>query len=181
MVLIFNLSAGAVLALSTATWIAFQLTGLDQYQLVAGFAVMALLSIVLELQQKPSWRPRYFWVVPGWLAGLTGEGLALRDAVGPVPGYLTLGAAGAAFVALIVHASTRRPGGRWLVGLVGAGAIVTGFQVIGYARPEWKHPVLYGVNAVALVAGILCAAQLYRARKAAATTPPEREDLLVDR
>ena len=49
--------------------------------------------------------------MPGWLAGLTGEGLALRDAGSPVPGYLTLGAAGAAFVALIIHASTRRPGG----------------------------------------------------------------------
>jgi len=180
-VLIFNLSAGAVLALSTATWIAFQLADLDRYQLVAGFAVMAVLSIVLELQRKPAWRPRYFWVVPGWLAGLTGEGLALRDAGSPVPGYLALGAAGAAFVALIVHASTRRPGGRWLVGLAGAGAIVMGFQVIGYTRPEWKHPVLYGVNAVALVAGVFCAVQLYRARRAAAATPPEREDLPVDR
>ena len=181
MVLVFNLSAGVVLALSTATWIAFQLAGLDRYQLVAGFAVMALLSIGLELQRKPSWHPRYFWFVPGWLAGLTGEGLALRDAGYPVPGYLTLGAAGAAFVALIVHASTKRPGGRWLLGLAGAGAIVMGFQVIGYARPEWKHPVLYGLNAVALVAGIFCSVQLYRARRAAAATPPGREDRPIDR
>jgi hypothetical protein len=180
-VLIFNLAGGAVLALSVATWIAFQLAGFDLYQLVAGFAVMSFLSIGLELQRKPSWRPRYFWVVPGWLAGLTGEGLALHDAGSPVPGYLTLGAAGAAFVALIVHASTRRPGGRWLVGLASAGAIVVGFQVIGYARPEWKHPVLYGVNAVALVASVFCAVQLYRARKAAAATPPGHADLPIDR
>jgi hypothetical protein len=180
-VLIFNLSAGAVLALSAATWIAVQLAGFEPYRLVAGFAAMTLLSIVLELPRKPSWRPRYFWIVPGWLAGLTGEGLALHHAVGPVPGYLTLGAAGAAFAALIVHASTRRPGGRWLVGLVGAGAIVIGFQVIGYARPEWKHPVLYGVNAVALVAVVLCGVQLYRARSAAAAAPAGREDLPSDR
>jgi hypothetical protein len=171
-VLIFNLSAGAVLALSAATWGAVQLAGFERYRLVAGFAAMAILSILLELQRRPAWRPRYFWVVPGWLAGLTGEGLALRDAGSPVPGYLTLGAAGAAFVALIVHASIRRPGGRWLAGLAGAGAIVIGFQVIGYARPEWKHPVLYGVNAVALVAGIFCGVQLYRARKAAAAIRP---------
>lgn len=181
MVLIFNLSAGAVLSLSAATWVAVQLAGFDLYRLVAGFAAMALLSIVLELQRRPSWRPRYFWIVPGWLAGLTGEGLALRDAGSPVPGYLTLGAAGAACVALIIHASLRRPGGRWLVSLVGAGAIVTGFQVIGYARPEWKHPVLYAVNAVALIASVFFGVQLYRARTAAAATPPGREDLPSNR
>lgn len=180
-VLIFNLSAGVVLALSAVSWGAVQLAGFDLYGLVVGFAVMTILSIVLELQRKPSWRPRYFWVAPGWLAGLTGEGLALHDAVGPIPGYLALGAAGVALVTLIVHASMRRPGGRWLVGLVGAAAIVVGFQVIGYARPEWKHPVLYGVNAVALAAVVFCAVRLHRARKAAAAAPLGREDQLAGR
>lgn len=170
MVLIFNLAAGAVAAVAAAAAAAAHFAGFDRYWLVAGFAAMTVLGGGLELHPRPSWHPRYFWIVPAWFVGLVGLGLALHDAVDPTAGFVALGAAAAAFLALTLFAIIRKPGGRWLAGVVGAGAIVSGFQWIGYARPEWKHPVLYGVNGVALVSMIFCAVQLYRARKAAETT-----------
>jgi uncharacterized membrane protein HdeD (DUF308 family) len=81
-----------------------------------------------------------------------------------VAGDVALGVAGAGVIAMTVYAAMRKPGGKWLVGVVGASAIVAGFQVIGYARPEWKHPVLYVVNAIALVAAIVCGVKLHRVR-----------------
>ena len=168
MVLVFNLAAGAVAVLTIAVAAITHYTPYQPYWLVAAFGAMAVIGGALELHPKPTWHPRYFWIMPAWLTGLAGAGLALHAAVGPTAGYVTLAAAAAAFVAVLVHAWLYKPGGTWLAGIVGAGAIVTGFQLIGYYRPEWKHPVLYVVNAVALISVIFCGVQLYRARKAGA-------------
>lgn len=170
MVVVFNLAAAAVAILGVAAAAAAHYAGFPPYFLVAGFAAMTVIGGALELHPTSTWHPRYFWIIPAWLTGLVGLGLALHDAVGPVPGYVTLAAAGAAFVGVLVHAWLRKPGGKWLAGIVGSGAIVTGFQLIGYYRPEWKHPVLYVVNAAALISMIFCGVQLYRARKAGEAT-----------
>lgn len=165
MILIFNLAAGAVAVLAIAIAAGTHYTPYQPYWLVAGFAAMAVIGGALELHPRAAWHPRYFWIMPAWLTGLAGAGLALYDAVGPTAGHVTLAAAGAAFVAVLVHAWLYKPGGKWLAGIVGAGAIVTGFQLIGYYRPEWKHPVLYVVNALAMIAMVVCGVQLFRARK----------------
>jgi hypothetical protein len=165
MVLIFNLAAGAVGLLAIAAAAAAHFVGFDPYWLVAGFGAMTVIGGALELHPRPSWHPRYFWIMPAWLVGLAGTGLALRDAVDPVVGTVTLAAAGAAFIGVLVHAWLYKPGGKWLAGLVGAGAIVTSFQLVGYYRPEWKHPVLFAVNAAAMIAMVYFGVKLYQARK----------------
>lgn len=164
-VLVFNLPALAVLVAAGGAFAAAELGGFSAWRLVAGFGIMAIAGAALEL--KPTWRPRYFWVIPAWLTGLVGAGIALLDMHEDVPGYIALGVAGTAVLGLTAYAVARKPGGRWLAGVVGASAIVAGFQVIGYARPEWKHPVLYAINAIALVTAIVCGVKLYRARATA--------------
>jgi hypothetical protein len=166
-VLVFNWAGLVVLATAIAAWVIPQLVGEDALRLIAGFAAMTVAGIALELQPRPSWRPRYFWIIPAWLTGLGGTGLALDDLGYATIGYVVFGAAAAATAALLGYAIVKKPGGRWLLGVVAASTIVIGFQIIGYARPQWKHPVLYGVNAVALVAVVFCAVKLYRARRAA--------------
>ncbi len=161
-VLVFNLAAGALLVLAGGAAGATYALGQEPWAIVAGFAAMTLAGAALEL--RPAWRPRYFWVIPGWLTGLAGVGGVLVDKQ-LTAGYVVLGVAALLVVAQIGHAIARKPGGKWLAGVVGASSIVAGFQVIGYARPEWKHPVLYVVNALALVAAIACGVQLYRARQ----------------
>lgn len=173
-VLVFNLSAGAVLVVSAAVALIANAVGLELGPLVAGFAAMTIVGGALELQPKPSWRPRYFWIVPAWLIGLTATGIALLEASATTAGYAALGAAAFGFVALIAYAMIRKPGARWLAGLIGASTIVTGFQLLGYFKPEWKHPVLYAVNAVALVAVVWCSVKLYRARKQRQTPAANR-------
>lgn len=164
MLIVFNLAAGIIAALAfAAAAIAFAL-GKDPYWLVAGFGTMAIIGAALELAPKPAWHPRYFWIVPAWLIGLVGLGAALIDAVDSTAGYVTLGVAGVGFIAVLVHASITKPGGKWLAGIVGACAIVVAWQWVGYARPEWKHPVLYGVNVVAMIAIVVCGVQLFRSR-----------------
>jgi len=166
-ILIFNLAAGAVGILAILGGVIAHYAGFDRYSLVTAFATMTIVGGALELHPGAAWRPRYFWILPAWLIGLVGSGAALHDAVDPIAAYVTLGAAGAAFIAVLVHAYLTKPGGKWLAGLVGAGAIVTGWQWVGYARPEWKHPVLYGVNGAAMIAMVVFGVMLYRSRKMA--------------
>jgi hypothetical protein len=161
-VLVFNLPALGALLLAGGVFAAAELGGYSAWRLVAGFGIMAIAGAALEL--KPAWRPRYFWIIPAWLVGLVGAGIALIDMKREVAGYVALGVAGAGVIAMTIYAAMRKPGGKWLMGVVGASTIVAGFQVIGYARPEWKHPVLYVVNAIALVAAIVCGVKLHRVR-----------------
>jgi hypothetical protein len=164
-VIVFNLSGLIVLAAAIAAWVVPQLIGEDALRMIAGFGMMTAVGAALELQPRARWRPRYFWIVPAWLAGLGGTGLALLDHGQTTVGYAAFGVAAAITAALLGHAIVKRPGGRWLLGIVGAASIVIGFQIIGYARPAWKHPVLYGINAVALVAVVFCSVKLARARR----------------
>lgn len=96
MVLIFNLAAGTVAVLAIAVGAATHYTGYQPYWLVAGFAAMTAIGGALELHPKAAWHPRYFWIIPAWLTGLVDAGFALHDAFDPA-GYVTLGAAGAAY------------------------------------------------------------------------------------
>ncbi len=168
-VLVFNLAAGAIAALAVAAAAIAHVAGYDPYWLLAAFGTMTIVGGALELAPNPSWHPRYFWIVPAWLLGLVGSGAAMFETVDPIAGYVTLGVAGAAFVAVLVHAYLTKPGGTWLAGLVGSGAIVSAWQWIGYARPEWKHPVLYVVNGAAMIAMVVFGVLLYRSRRAAAS------------
>jgi hypothetical protein len=171
MVLVFNLTALAVLAVSVGGAFAGHFAGLADGEAVAlGFAVMTLAGVALELHPKAAWRPRFFWVVPAWFAGAMIGGGVLVDQDHAVPGAIALAGGGAAAAALVVRAIVAKPGGKWMAGLVGALAIVTGFQLIGYYRPEWKHPVLYAVNAIALIAAIACGVMVYRARSQGASS-----------
>jgi len=167
MVIVFNLGAAVAAVVAIAAAVVAHFAGSDAYWLLAGFGTMTIVGGALELAPKPSWHPRYFWIVPAWLVGLVGSGAALYETVDPTAGYVTLGVAGVAFLAVLAHAFLTKPGGKWLAGLVGAGAIVSGFQWIGYARPEWKHPVLYVVNGVAMLAIVVFGVLLYRTRKIA--------------
>jgi len=169
MVLVFNLAAGVAAVVAIAAAVIAHYAGSDGYVVLAGFGAMTIVGAALELAPKPSWHPRYFWIVPAWLVGLVGSGAALYS-VEPIAGYVTLGVAGAALIAVLVHAYLTKPGGKWLAGLVGAGTIVSAWQWVGYARPEWKHPVLYGVNGAAMIAMVVFGALLYRSRKQAASS-----------
>lgn len=161
--LVFNLPALAVLVLSVGAFALGHYTA-EAYELVIGFGAMTLVGAALEV--KDAWRPRFFWVIPAWTAGVAGVGAALLDIGQTVPGAIAIAAGSAIVVALVARAIVMKPGGKWLAGLVGATCIVAGFQVIGAVRPEWKHPVLYVVNAIAFIAAIACGVQLYRARNA---------------
>ncbi|MDX2089183.1 MAG: hypothetical protein SFX73_15105 [Kofleriaceae bacterium] len=85
----------------------------------------------------------------------------------PLAGGLAFGLGGVARLIDLGLAMTHKPGGNWLAGAVGAGAVVLGFQILEDARPEWKLPVLYVVNAVALGIAIVCAYRFHRLQ------PPE--------
>ena len=175
MVIVFNRAGILVLAVSVAAWAGSQGVGFESWRLVAGFAVMAPLGIVLELQKRPSWRPRYFWLLPAWLTGLAGLGASLLDVGMTLAGGVVIGLGGAAVLAKLGWAILHKPGGSWLAGAAIAGTVVLGFQLLGYARPEWHHPVLYVVNAVALVAAIVCAYKMHLARRAKAPVARESQ------
>jgi hypothetical protein len=162
--LVFNLAGAISLGLGIAAWIAAQVVGHDELRLIAGFGTLALIATALELQPKEAWRPRYFWIVPGWLAGALGLGTALLE-THATAGYAVLAAAGLALAGVLARDMARKPGARWLAGLLLAGAVVAAWQLAGYARPGWQHPALYAINAVAMLACLVCSVQLYRARK----------------
>jgi len=165
MTVLCNLAGWLTLALGIAAWAAAQMAGFDAHKLIAGFGTMAVLGVALELQPKPKFRPRYFWIVPAWLIGALGAGMALQD-VNVQLGYATLGAAGLAVAAIVARDIARKPGGRWLTGLTVAAGIVAAFQIMGAVRPEWSHPALYVVNALAMAACVFYGWKLYRARTA---------------
>jgi hypothetical protein len=167
MVVVLNSAGVLTLALAISAWALAQATGFEPYKLVAGFGVMGLVGALLEAQPKARWRPRYFWIMPAWVPGFVGSGMALRHVGLAGWGNLSLGIAAAVFFALFARAATTKPGGRWLVLLGAAASVVVGFQVLGAIRPEWKHPVFYVINALALLACVAFALKLYRARTAA--------------
>jgi hypothetical protein len=166
---VFNRGGAVALVLAIAAWAGVQFLDYEPLRLVAGFAVMALIGIALEVQPAPSWRPRYFWIVPAWLLGVGGTGLALREVQHVTLGNVVLGVAAASTAGVLGIAMAKKPGGRWLAGCVIAGAIVMSFQILGDARPEWKHPVLYVLNAAAFVALVFCGVKLHRSRTASAS------------
>ncbi|MBX3156693.1 MAG: hypothetical protein KF773_11875 [Deltaproteobacteria bacterium] len=167
-VIVFNLPALATVLAGALGFAGGYAGGLaDGWALVTGCAAMTATGCALEVHPSARLRPRFFWVVPAWFAGLAIGGVALIELERATAGYVALGVAAAASAGLIVRAIAGKPGGAWMAGLVGALAIVIGFQLIGYFRPEWKHAVLYAVNALAMIAAIACGVMVYRARQAA--------------
>jgi hypothetical protein len=175
--LVFNRSGLLVFALAFLAWVGAQEASLSPYRLVAGFGVMALLGLLLELQPRAAWRPRLFWVVPAWLVGSIGFGFALRAGVNERAGSIVLALVALALVALFV-VELRKPGAKWLVATVSATAVATGIQLLG---PQWKGAALTVLNVAVLFTLLACLKQLVETRSAAraqleaATTEAEAE------
>jgi hypothetical protein len=169
-VLVWNLPALGTIVAGGFGFLAGHLGGLsDGWAFVVGCATLTASGFALEVHPNDNLRPRLFWVVPSWFTGLVLGGGALLELGRAEAGYVTLGVAGIVVIALVARAIAGKPGGRWMAGLVGALAVVTAFQLVGYYRPEWKHPVLYAVNAIALVAAIVCGVMVHRARREASS------------
>lgn len=173
MTVVFNNAGLVAFGAGFAGWALAQVAGHPAMKLIVGFGVLMLVAVALELRLQPETRPRYFWIVPAWLIGALGLGCALID-VNSVTGYAVVVAASAATATVIARDIKRKPGGGWLGGLLVAGAVVASWQVVAFTHPEWKHPLLYGVNGVAMLVCLVCGVQLFRARQSADDAPQIR-------
>jgi hypothetical protein len=172
--MVFNHTAFAVgvLAALTAIVVDKEAGAAEYVALVSGFGAGTLAALALELFAAPKWRPRVFWIVPVWMVGLLGAGVAVFEPVSPIlGGALIVGAA----VAFAIHVAmySRRPGGRW-VGFMVAATVVYVVEVLAEheltdAKPWWG----YAIRGAMMLAFAFALVMLWRDRVRAARVTDE--------
>ncbi|TGK32570.1 hypothetical protein EHQ12_18330 [Leptospira gomenensis] len=149
MQIVYNGTAGilGLVAVGVSILLSFLNVPWNPWGMLTFCSILAIAGGILEITLGQKFRPRYFYLIPAWLTGICGIGLIVWER-NEWAGYAIFAGTSIPFY-LWIRDEVKRPGGKWVYGLLGGLSSILLIQIWMQGKPSIASHVL-NVGAISL-------------------------------